>query len=69
MATDIFENPTDWCDTLGHVLVVQARHVNPCFSLCWYVYVCGRGCCARELASPPLIMIGLRDAFEGPVLV
>jgi hypothetical protein len=47
----------------------QARHFKPCFSLWWYVYVCGRGCCARELASPSLILVGLRDAFEGPVFV
>jgi hypothetical protein len=31
-ATDIYEYPTDWCDTLGHVLVVEC--------VCVYVYMC-----------------------------
>ena len=40
-AADLYENLTEWCDTLGHVLVFGCVCVCVCECVCVRVCACG----------------------------
>jgi hypothetical protein len=70
-AADLYENPTGWCDTLGHVCFFE----YVCVCMCAFVHVWRRPPCATvfkalegracELAWLSFTPTALRESLEG----